>query len=346
MARFTACIVTGLLTLAGAAHAQDAADFLASGEERLAAKRPPNLSPDLIGLEALSRFHLTTRMTPGVPDDAVSDDLRFTIIPTAHVRIREGMTLDAVLPLGAYAPHPGENSFVFGNLSVGLSGGGHIFLGTPAPDRITPRLGLGGGIDVLAPTASATGEDRCDLALEVCNPIATLRNLQAYQPELFVEGALFFRARAHIELVVSVFTAELELSLTPGVDIDEDADERFLMLLGWAARASVKAGPYVEPYLELTNAQQMAGENLRIDLNPDLTVRSIVGRDLSTPVMLTIGLRAHFFGMSPALFASIDTRDSLVVFGLDLAGALRPGPQRQEDSQDFLRGPGDADPWD
>lgn len=344
MPRLVAFVALGLLTAGGTAFAQD--DFLETGEERLAARRPPNLAPDFVSVEALSRFHLTTRMALGLPDDAFGADQRWTFLPAAHLRIRKGMTLDLALPFGAYAPSPGDNSFVLGNLAFGVSGGGQMYLGTPSPDAVTPRLGIGGGFDVLAPTAAATGEDTCVFALGVCTPIGTLRDLHAYQPELFVDGALLFRARAHVQLAVSVFTAELELSLTPGVDITDGAEDRFMMLLGWAARASVKAGPYVEPYVELKNAQQVSGKNLRIDLNPDLTIREITGRDLGTPVFATIGLRGHFYGVSPALFASIDARDGLVIFGLDLAGALRPGPRRQDETQDFLRGPGDRDPWD
>jgi len=350
MARSTAVILAGLLLLGAPAGAQeevgDNTAFLESGADKLAARRPPNISTELISVEGLSRFHLTTRMTPGMPDDAFSDDLRWTFVPAAHIRIRRGMTLDATLPMGAFIPSPGENSFILGNLSVGVSGGGHIYLGTPHPDRTTLRLGLGGAFDLLAPTASATGEDFCQVALEVCDRVSSVRNLHAYRPEMYVDGAMFVRARFHAELSVSVFTAELELALTPGVDITKDPEARFLMLVGWAARASVKAGPYVEPYLELANAQHVAGKNQIINAAPDLTITSITGRDLSTPVMVTLGLRGHFRNFDPALFASIDASDGLVIFGLDLAGALRPTPRRGDETRDFLRGPGDDDPWD
>lgn len=346
MRKWTPALAATLTALASVASAQgaDADDFLEDSDARLVKFRAPNLSTELVNLSGLSRFHLTTRVTPGVPDDAVSNDLRWSFVPEAHIRIREGLTFDARIPFGFFAPSPGENNFVFGNLSLGVSGGGHVFLREPSPDHISPRLGIGGAFEILAPTAATSGSSRCVPALDVCEPVGTLRGLQAYSPEMFTEDAMFFRARAHLELIVSVFTAELELALSPGFTIVDDPD--FLMVLGWAGRVSVKAGPYVEPYVELTNARHVAGENQVVRLNPDRTVDVIEGLDLSTSVQITIGLRGHFKAFDPALFVTIDANDGLFIFGLDLAGALRPSPKRRQDADDFFRGEADGDPWD
>lgn len=342
----------GLLCIGPAAFAQDTDDFLRSSEAELARRRPPNLSPELVGVAGLSRFHLTTRATGGLPaqpatgasGEAFSDEMRWTIVPTAHFRIMKGLTLDAALPFGVHTP-PGENSFVLGNLSFGVSGGGHFWLGTPNPDTITPRLGIGGAFDVLAPTASFTGEARCRIALGVCSPVGALRGLHAFQPELFVDEAMFFRARLHLELIVARFTAEAELSLSPGFTVVGDTDA--LMLLGWSTRLSYKAGAYVEPYVVLGNSQHVVGkQDVLPRLAADLSLITIDGRDYSTNVHVTLGLRGHFHSFDPALFVTIDAADGIVIFGLDLAGAFRPEPRGKDETKDFLRGFGDDDPWD
>ncbi len=317
--------------------------WLEEGDDSSHSRRPPNLSNDLLDPAGLSRFHLTTRFAPGLPEDTFSDDLRWTIVPALQLRLRPGLTLGAALPLAIYAPNPGENSFINGNLRVGVAGGGYVRLKDPEAGEIAPRLGFGGAFDIYAPIANGTGNVDCVPSLNVCDAVGTVRNMHAYEPELFADEAMFFRARMHADIAVSIFSAEVELGLSPGFTAKKDP--QFLLLMSWAARLSLKAGAHFEPYAEVANAQQVAGKSLDIRLNPNLTVMSITGADLSTPVMLTLGLRTHFAGMDPALFVSIDTRDSVVIFGLDLAGALRPGPSRRDDGDDFLQS-GDSDPWD
>lgn len=329
-----------------AARAQsEDAGWLDGQDAEMAAQRAPNMSTELLDPGALSRFHLTTRGTPSVPGDAFSDDTRWTIMPAAYFGIRRGLSLNGALPFGVNAPHPGENNFITGNLRVGVSGGGYVRLKEPAAGETAPRLGLGGALDIYAPTAHGTGNASCIQSLGICDAVGTVRNLHAYEPELFADDTMFFRARFHVDLTVSIFAAELELAMSPGFTIESNS--QFLLLMGWTGRVSLKAGPHFDPYLEIGSALHLAGRSQDVRLNPDRSIASITGLDLSTPAMLTLGLRTHFASFDPALFVSIDTRDSLVIFGLDLAGALRRGPTRRDDAADFLEGAeAGGDPWD
>jgi hypothetical protein len=78
-----------------------------------------------------------------------------------------------------------------------------------------------------------------------------------------------------------------------------------------AGRLAYVVTPELEPFLEMGSAIQLAGEN---DLG-----------ELSTPFLLTPGVRFHFFGLDPAIFVSFNFEEaSAIIFGIDLAGALRP----------------------
>lgn len=310
-------------------------------KETLAPRHSPNIATDLLDPKARTRFHLTTRVSASTPDDTFTDDLiRTTFDLNMYLRATRGFSVTAAMPFGLVAVKPGKDTFIIGNLRLGVAGGDYFLLGTPSPDEgRTPTLGLGGAFDVYIPTARVGDEDSCLL----CAPVSIVRNMRAFEPESFTDDSMWFRVRGHADLALGPFLAELELGLSPGFSYGDDGE--FMMVFEWAARASVDIGPYIEPYLELGSAIHVVNKSEMIRLNPDLSIAQITGYDLTTPAMLTIGLRAHFANLDPAFFTSIDLRDGLIIFGLDLAGAVRDYVRSDTEMRDFMRGPSDAAGW-
>jgi hypothetical protein len=298
----------------------------------------PGITHDLLDPGGHTRFHLTTRVTPSGPEGTFSNDVRLTMVARAHVQVTEGLALHLALPFGAALTEPGPDAYSVGNIRLGVEGGRPVYLGQSAGDSTTPRLNLGGAFDVYLPTAAAAKNDFC-LGLDVCDAVALVRDLHAYEPESFTDDVMFVKGRLHADVSASVFTAGLELGFSPGLTLDSDPE--FLFLVSWVARGAVAVGPYLEPFLELGSTLHLVGANQITILNPDRTVRSLLGQDYTTPVLLTLGARGHLGGFDPALFVSIDLRDGYVIFGLDLASVLA-GSQRESreagETREFLRG--------
>ena len=334
-------LATALLVAAaspGVAHAQGDEGYGEDGDPQ-APRRPAHLSADLLDPQGHTRFQLTSRFTPSGPEGTISNDSRLTFMARAHVQAFEGLAVSAALPLGVAVARPGPDAFFVGNLRLGVEGGRRVYLADPSPDQPAPSLNFGGAFDVYVPTAAAAKNDFC-LGLDACDAVALVRDLHAYEPEAFTDDAMFFKGRFHADASWSVVNAGLELSLTPGLTLDDDPE--LLLLFGWVVRASVAAGPHLEPYLEVGSALHLAGRHEIITiLNPDRTVRSLLGQDYTTPVLLTLGARAHLSGFDPALFVAIDLRDGYVIFGLDLASVLSSSSQsarERGETRDFLRG--------
>jgi hypothetical protein len=262
--------------------------------------RAPNISMELLDPTAVSRFHLTTRFTFSDAVETFSDNAIATFEADAVIRIIRGVGIRFGIPFGLDAPKPGNDQFFIGNVHVGVEGGGTIRFGDGGWN--SPRLGLGGGLDIYAPTARSL-EDSLDEA----DRMALIRETRSYEQELYLERTTAFRARGHADFSISIVVIELELGLTPGFDIQDDRD--FLMLFFWGGRVAARPIEELEPFLEIGSSLQVAGDPLN-------------GHELDTPVRMTLGLRGHF-GIDPALFVSFDFSEGGVLFGVDIAAAFR-----------------------
>jgi hypothetical protein len=266
--------------------------------------RSPNISMELLDPTARTRFHFTTRFTFSDAVETFSDSAIATFEADAVVRIIEGVGISFGLPFALDAPMPGADTFFIGNFHLGVEGGGVIrFDDKRAADPGAPRLGLGGGLDVYAPTARALENNGNE-----SDRMALVRETRSYEQELYLERTTAFRLRGHADFAVSIVVLELELGLTPGFDIQDELD--FLMLFSWAGRVAVLPIDQLEPFVEIGSSLQVAGDPLN-------------GHELDTPVRLTLGLRGHFSGFDPALFVSFDFSEGGVVFGVDVAAAFR-----------------------
>ena len=185
-------------------------------EQRLRSKQPPNISNDLMDPTGGTRLHLTTRTTFSLPDELFSANSFWSFDLQAFLRIADNWSVNTALPFGLVAPESGTNQFVFGNLRIGTAGGFAIRLQPGHRDKRSARLRLGVGLDVYLPTAEAT-EAQSNLVGEVA--IAAIRRLHSFEPELFVNDAMFFRLRGHAQLSFDVVILEAELGLSPGFTV-------------------------------------------------------------------------------------------------------------------------------
>jgi hypothetical protein len=287
--------------LASLAAAASPGAAFAQEEHPADAPKPPAIeatswSNDLVDPAGFTRFHLTTRATFSNGESVFTSASSWSYEGRAHVRLTEGIAISGVLPIGASVGTGGESSTAFlGNIALGLNMGGTL------SDGPGTRIRAGGSFDVYAPTAPPSDELETELARSA---VAAIR---AYEPQLYVPRLLSFRLRGHADASAGILNADLELGLIPAVTIGED--QGFLMLISAAARMSAKLGPVVEPYVEVTGSTQLAGDG-----------------EIAPPVLLTPGLRLHLAdSFDPAVFVSINfVESSAVVFGIDLAGAIRP----------------------
>lgn len=268
-------------------------------------------STDLVDPAGLTRMHLVARSTFTDGASVFSGASAWAIEAKAFINLTEGLALTAVLPFGAILGRPGAPEELFlGNLGVGVT------LGVPLTSGEAPRLKLGFGVDALLPTASASDEPSVGIAR------STAAAIRAYEPQLFVPELLSFRLRGLTELRTDVLSAQVELGLVPGLTVNAEQD--FVLLFSAAGRVSADLG-VAEPFLELGCATQVSGD----------------GR-IKPPFLVTPGLRLHIADtFDPALFVSFNfVESSAVIFGLDLAAAIRPskGPKRarSEGADDFL----------
>ncbi len=282
--RTAVCLFVVTLLAARAAVAQE------SGGEVEVQKPPPRpaigWSGELVDPIALTRFHLTTR---GV----FANKTAFALEGRAQLRITEGFALSATLPIAI-----GDSDGGLGNLSAGAT------FATTFGDHAT-GVDVGGGLDVYAPTATANVGDGL---------VAALR---AYEPMLYVQDLLSFRARGYFAYRTPDFHAALELGLVPGFYLEGSGDA--VLLLSAAGRVGATLGVF-EPYLEVGAAPQIAG----------------VG-EIAPPLLVTPGVRLHIGEIfDPALFVSFNfATASAVIVGLDLAVVIRPSERnRLEKSYD------------
>src|SRR5688572_27058258 len=157
--------------------------------------RSPNISMEMLDPTAVSRFHLTTRFTFSDTIETFSDNAIATFEADAVVRIIRGVGLSFGIPFGLDAPKPGDDRFFIGNVHAGVEGGGVIYFDEErVADPGAPRLGLGGGFDLYAPTARAL-ED----SLDESDRMARIRETRSYEQELYLERTAALRLRGHVD---------------------------------------------------------------------------------------------------------------------------------------------------
>lgn len=261
----------------------------------------PSLALELLDPRGQSRFHLISRASFDDGEKTFSQTSIWSFEARANIRIRPGLSLSATLPFGLWVPKPGqEKKFLLGNLSLGLAGGFRLLLGT-ATDRPAPRLFFGGAFEVYAPTAPHPDDDPRMLMAE-----ASIARSRAYEPQLYLSDRLWFRGRGLIGLEIWRVNAEAEIGIVPGIVLAKSS--KLEMYVSAAGRLRVVLWPEVEPFIEAGTA---------------LAIKNI---EENTPFMLTPGIRFHLSNtFDPAIFASFSLSDgpSRILFGVDLAGALR-----------------------
>lgn len=304
----------GLVLLLGSAPLRA---FGQSAEVGIEVPQPvPNISSELLDPQGLSRFHLVSRAAFSDSNALTAKVQTWSWEARANIRIVRGISLAAVAPFGLLVPGPGQvNKFFFGNLSVGVAGGGQLLLG--GADQ--PAIAIGGGLDIYAPTAPQAERAQEDPALTGAE--LAVASMRSYEPQLYLPNLMSFRTRALGRLRIAFFTAELELGLTPGFTLDSRSE--FIMFLSSALRTAVQPIREIEPYLELGGALQVAGDKI-----------------VRPPFLITPGVRFHLFDtIDPALFLSFNfVHGSAIIFGVDIAGALRPAIGGHDEIEDFFSG--------
>jgi hypothetical protein len=271
----------------------------------------PSISHELLDPRGMTRFHLVTRASFGDGDQTFSRVAKWAYEARANVRVAQGLSVGATLPFGLSVPGGGEtNQFFFGNFSVGIAGGGLVRFG----DAGDPVLSIGGALDIYAPTA-VEPEPGQTVLLAAQGAVATLH---AYEPQLYMSNLMSFRGRGTAGLQVSILRAALELSLTPAFTLESQSE--LILLFGGAGRVSVLPIRQIEPFLEMGTTIQISGPG-----------------EIAPPFSITPGVRFHVFdALDPAIFVSFNfVEPSSIIFGIDLAGALRSNA-RKGDLDEFL----------
>lgn len=285
-------------------------------EDRLQSKQPANISTELLEPTGNTRLHLTTRASFSSAGEAFTDRLTMSFELQAFIRLTKGWAVEAALPFGLVDPESGNNQFIFGNIRVGTAAGFEVRLQPDNIDKRSARFRIGGGLDIYIPstqTPDASG------IISGADAVGLVRDFHSFEPELFIDDAMFFRVRGHAQLSFDYVILEAELGLSPGFTLAEASEGLFLV--SWAARISVKPTYTVDPYVEAASSFHVTGKT--------------ADRDYDTPVWITPGVRFHFSYFDPAIFASFNVNEFAVLFGIDLAGAAREYIRvRKED--DFL----------
>lgn len=267
-------------------------------------------SSELLDPAGLTRFHLTTRATFGDGESVFSDSSAMSIEGRVQFRFTPGFAASVTLPIGIRTSE-GPTSGTLGNIALGAMLGGDL------SDQPGMLIRAAGGLDVYLPSAS---EDDDPIIARSNTAVAAIRS---YEPMLYIPKLFSFRARGHVDMTIDIFNAALELGVTPGFDLHDEGGA--LVLLSMAARMSLALGT-VEPFLEVANTRQIAGDGA-----------------IRPPLLITPGLRLHIADVfDPAIFVSFNFEESsAVIFGIDLAAALRPGPEKpsrekKDSHEDFL----------
>lgn len=313
------CLVLVLLPAVGLAQPYDGWDI-----ERYQAPVPANLSPDFLDPAGRTRFHVTTRATWSNPDEVFGSTSRFSLEAQGALRITPGLAFTFGLPFGVVAPDPGNNAAFFGNFRIGLHGGGYIRLAKSKEfkDQVAPRLGIGLAVDFYVPTGPNDPLVRCLLG-SGCAPPALVRDIRSLEAEYYLPDAISFRNRLHVDFQHPYFGVEGELGLSPSWTLASNAD--FSLLLSWGLRLVARPIYELEPFVELGSVLVASGEK-----------DDAQGFDIATPVRLNLGARFHVAELDPAIFVAIDFVDGGLLFGLDLAGAVREVTRREQ--REYLEG--------
>ncbi len=287
-------------------------------DQKLRSRQPPNISTELMDPAGGTRLHLTTRGSFSDGEELFTDLSFWTFDLQAFLRVQDNWSVGANLPFALYSPPGGTNQFVLGNIRVGTVAGFDVRLQPQNRDVRSARFRLGAGVDMYLPTTS-TPEDESAFLGAIA--VAGGRFLHNFEPELFIEDAMFFRIRAHAELSFDVVIVEGELGFSPGFTTTSDSEA--LLLVSWAARVSAKPTYLLDPYLEVASSFHVVGKD------------AAAGRDYETNVWITPGVRFHFGQVDPAFFVSVNVEETALLFGIDLAGAAREYIRVRQDD-DFL----------
>lgn len=319
--RLNAAAVVSILLCTSAAQAQDdgwadeaPADAPANATESaewVTAKVEP-IAPWATGLldpAGYTRLGVTSRVSFSDGQSAFGGWSSWVFEGHVQARLTKGVALSGIVPLGITTRDVSGSDAFLGNLGVGITVGGTAYT---QGDLV---LRWAGGLDVNAPTATLAGTEEHQLS----RSMAAVMRGQA--PHLFVPQLMSFYARAHVDMTYSIFTMDLELGLAPGFTVGRNGTT--LLLGSVNARASARVTPMLEPYLEVGLMSQLAGSG-----------------NVTPPLWLTPGLRMHINdAFDPAFFVSMNFEEaSAIVFGVDLAGLIRPDPKsgRTQLKRDFL----------
>ncbi len=298
-------LLIGLFLALPPSHSFAQAELLQLDEqEQHRVKSPSNISAEFLDPAGRSRFHLVTRMTFDDGDKLFSSSSAWAFEAKVAIQVTEGFAITGVLPFGLEAANQSPNNFFIGNIRLGVAGGTYFSLNAKPGQTDGPRLGVGGAIDVYLPTTPGFDGDDCGLR-PFCDPTLILRLMRAYEPELYIPEAMAFKARAHVDLQLGIFTAAAELGFAPAFTVTNNS--QFIGILNVGGRVSVRALPSVEPFASIASSVEAIADE---------------GEDLGLPALLTTGVRFHFSSLSPAIFAIFNLDQSHVSFGIDIAGAI------------------------
>lgn len=262
----------------------------------------PRYSTELIDPGGSSRLQVVGRMMFSDGDSVFGGVAVQSYEIRLGIGITDGLALNANVPVGLLSP-PGDGdseSFV-GNFSLGGSYGFGVL------EQPGMNLDLAGALDVMFPTSPRPDSANLILAQIM---VASIR---AYEPQLYLPQLLSFRFRTQAELDIDALALTVELALSPGVTTGEESD--FIMLFGVTGRASYLIGRTVEPYLEMGAALDVAGP-----------------APIRPPMLITPGVRFHIGEIfDPSIFMSFNfVQAPQILFGFDLAGALRPSDGKKD----------------
>jgi hypothetical protein len=326
-------------------------------DQDLARNEPAYLSTSFLDPLNRTRAHATVRfgffeqeLLLRVPNAEPQAARRDTMLGSAEItfvlRGTDHFSVAVTLPIGWEVTDGFDAIALYGNTKLGFNFGGEVQLpGLQASQstRPIPKIGLAGALEIYAPTALDVAVQDCG-ARVFCSPMENLRQFRSLEPELWTNDAVWFRTRWHTDFRIDIVQFDLELGLTPGVTIQDQAD--FVLLANWATRAAVLPVPEVELFAELGASYGVVTPDDRVfpsapgvsDFIGDVRT---VDDDLDTPVRLILGTRLHLASASfdPAIFVSFDFDQANVMFGLDLAGMIRSRPgermRRETDPLDF-----------
>lgn len=283
----------------------------------------------------VSRNIIVTEPGPG---------LDWLLVSNLEVRgtgqLTENVALTGSVPFGFLANNRDDLQAYFANLKLGVEAAWRFdFRELGRESAPVPRLGLGFSFDTYFPTSTDCTESRRPVPVmqgaavealpDVCVAGLLSQQLHPFEPELYIQDAMLFRSRLHVDFRWEMIQTEAELSLSPGFTIDQPSVQG-LLYLSWAARLSVLPIQQLELYTEVASTFAVVAPSV-----------FAFAPALDSPAVITFAGRLHLASASfdPALFASVDLDQGVVSVGLDLAGVIRNRPQqrarRYQDDMNF-----------